>query len=184
MIRLPKYGRNIRRYADAAFGAAWREAMALTVEQLRDYYDDGNLDCAVSFDVQLKFGKSGLIGATAKLLAPVPDSGFRVTGSLIYPLRASDPQRQRWHAEIYRAAAMRYAVERYGPAIGRRPLFSVADAEVEAMAELPLVFDPDPIRSAEQRCHQFVARQELDHRARESNHARLERLGAAMKARK
>ncbi|WP_265499589.1 hypothetical protein [Paracoccus beibuensis] len=179
MIRLPRYGKNIRRYADAAFDAAWRETMALTVEELRGYHDEGNPDCAVPFDLSLKFGKSGLFGATVTRMPPVPDGGFRVTGSLIHPFAPIDWQRQRWHAEIYRAVAMRYAIERYHPATGRRPLYLLPDAQVEVMAQLPTTFDGDLVQGVEQRCRHMIAQWELDHRANESNHAKLERLSTS-----
>ena len=176
MIRLPKYGRNVIRYADAAFDSAWREVVSIGVPGIREYLSDSNPECAVPFNVHLKFGGSGLIGATVTRIAP--DGGYQLAASHIYPLWEIEYQRRQWHSHVYRAVAYRYAIERYGSSGTQRPLYLLADEEVEAIVMCRSDFGDDFVSEIQSHCRSTVARWELERRAHESNHARIERLAA------
>ncbi|WHZ36528.1 hypothetical protein [Sagittula sp. MA-2] len=178
MIRLPRYGKNIRRYADAAFDAAWREVVTIGIPGVREYLSSSNPECAVPFNVHLKFGGSGLIGATVERIEPKGE--FELIAAHIYPLWEIDYQRREWHSQIYRAAALRYTVERYGRGGSRRPFYALSDEEVDRSLNSPSNAGDDFVADVGFYARSLIARWELDHRARESNHAKLERL-AAMK---
>lgn len=176
MIRLPKYGHNIRRYADAAFDAAWREVVAIGIPGVREYLSNSNPECAVPFNVRLKFSGSGLIGATVTRIPP--NGEFELIADHICPLWEIESQRRGWHSQVYRTVVHRYALERYGPASGKRPFYQMLDEAVTAVAVGSTDVGDNFVQHVGEQCCSMVARWELEHRARESNHARIERLGA------
>lgn len=180
MIRLPKYGRNIRRYADAAFDAAWREVVAIGIPGVREYLSASNPECAVPFSVHLKFGSSGLIGATVTRIPP--NGEFELIADHICPLWEIDHQRREWHSQIYRTVVHRYVLERYGPASGKRPLYQMPDDDVTAMAVSSTDVGDDFVQRVGEQFRSMVARWELEHRAHESNHARMARMGTMIEA--
>jgi hypothetical protein len=159
--------------------------MALTVEELWGYLNHSERQVAdrglaILFDLKLKFGTSGLIGATVRRISSRND--FLRIEAHIEAFRDPEPQRSRWHDEIYRTVVHRYAIERYGPRSGKRPLYLAADGEVEALIQPVSARFDDSVEHIQAHCRSMVAQWELDHRARESNHARMARIGAMMEA--
>jgi hypothetical protein len=179
MLNFPKYGRNIKRYADASFNSAWKEMVGLSVSELRSYHSDTNPDAPIAFVVKNTFGKSGLAGSVATRLEcdqQMPDTALK-----LYPFWEEEYQRTEWHSHIYAACAMSWFSSKYMTAGAERPFYSKTDEELDRLENLTADDVDDFVQVTQASVTNMAARFEKRERASESNHARLNRIAATTK---